>query len=552
MIDVLVADEDRESAAEFFQLFKTPWRDSAGGAAGPVLLSTRPQVPRTGAKLVLLFHAGKTSWDEELGISPIAIGPRGTIVRDGPRRYPLYGAVSLLRGDGTPLMSAADGPDPLILRMQRGECTVIRAGFDLFAQVRRLISEGQPPHFAAAPTLDWLVALLRHWIITEGIPLAEIPPVPPGHRFFVCLTHDVDFLWIRRHRFDHTLAGFLYRASIGSLLDAARGRRSWRHALKNLGAVLRLPWIHLGLARDYWDDFEAYRNIEGSHPSTFFIIPFKHRAGEKVNLPHAKRRAAPYDIGDLGDRLAFLDREGCEIGLHGIDAWHCPEAAKREAERIRRYTGRRRLGVRMHWLCYDGKSPAILEQAGIDYDASFGYNETVGYRAGTGQPFRPPGAQHLLELPLHIQDVALFLPQVAPTPQQAWERCREMVEHAQKHGGVLTLLWHTRSLSPERFWGDFYRDVILLCQRHHACFADAQTVIDWFRLRRAARLQETCSAGGEVEARIVDLAPEQASRLVLRLHSPCRSQNDGTAVRSTAESLSGGEPPSIDSSKKAI
>ena len=44
------------------------------------------------------------------------------------------------------------------------------------------------------------------------------------------------------------------------------------------------------------------------------------------------------------------------------------------------------------------------------YDSTVGYNETIGYRAGTSQVFKHPDVDHLLELPLHIMDTALFYP----------------------------------------------------------------------------------------------------------------------------------------------
>ena len=65
----------------------------------------------------------------------------------------------------------------------------------------------------------------------------------------------------------------------------------------------------------------------------------------------------------------------------------------------------------MHWLLRDANTASALEQAGYAYDPTVGYNETIGYRNGTTQVFRPLGAQTLLELPLHIQDGALFYPQ---------------------------------------------------------------------------------------------------------------------------------------------
>ena len=45
--------------------------------------------------------------------------------------------------------------------------------------------------------------------------------------------------------------------------------------------------------------------------------------------------------------------------------------------------------MRMHWLYYDQQSPGVLEKAGAVYDSTIGYNETVGYRAGTTQAYKP-------------------------------------------------------------------------------------------------------------------------------------------------------------------
>src|SRR5207247_8546110 len=104
-------------------------------------------------------------------------------------------------------------------------------------------------------------------------------------------------------------------------------------------------------------------------------------------------------------------KEGCELGVHGIDAWNDVDKGHDELARIAAVTGGSNLGVRIHWLLRDANTPAVLERAGYAYDSTFGYNETVGYRAGTGQVFRPLGAKTLLEIPLPIQDGAHFYPQ---------------------------------------------------------------------------------------------------------------------------------------------
>ena len=64
----------------------------------------------------------------------------------------------------------------------------------------------------------------------------------------------------------------------------------------------------------------------------------------------------------------------------------------------------------MHWLFFDEHSPGVLDQAGFSYDSTVGFRETIGYRAGTMQVYKPLGVKNLLELPLHVMDTALFYP----------------------------------------------------------------------------------------------------------------------------------------------
>ncbi len=136
---------------------------------------------------------------------------------------------------------------------------------------------------------------------------------------------------------------------------------------------------------------------------------------------------------------------GCEVGLHGIDAWLDSSKGREELEEIRRLTGASEIGVRMHWLYYDQQSPVALEKAGAAYDSTIGYNETVGYRAGTTQAYKPLEATRLLELPLHVMDTALFYPRLSraiPTrgeddPRPEWWTMRSSLEAASRSTGTI-------------------------------------------------------------------------------------------------------------------
>src|SRR5438876_5215843 len=106
--------------------------------------------------------------------------------------------------------------------------------------------------------MEMHIALLRDLITGCSISLVEIPPVPAGYSFTVCLTHDVDHVGIRNHKCDHTMFGFLYRATIGSVINVCKGRRSLRQLAANWAAAISLPLVHLGLAKDFWYQFDRY------------------------------------------------------------------------------------------------------------------------------------------------------------------------------------------------------------------------------------------------------------------------------------------------------
>jgi hypothetical protein len=402
---------------------------------------------------------------------------------------PIYGRLAAVHGAGYDLLRAERGGAVVAISLDQQHPPAVRIGYDLFGEVAHLLTEGQPAAYAPFPTLDCHIALLREVILRAGLPLVEIPPVPYPHPFIACLTHDVDFAGIRQHRLDRTFWGFMERALLGSVADAIAGRRSWAQVRRNWSAVASLPLVYAGLRPDLWDPVGSYAAVEGRQPSTFFLIPFKGRPGRQAPGKHAGRRATRYDIDTLAPQISQLAERGCEVGVHGIDAWCDASQGRQELQRILGATGQERAGVRMHWLCFDQDSPARLEQAGFDYDSTIGYNETAGFRAGTTQVFRPLGAARLLELPLHVQDTALFFRgRMHLTEDQAWQLCQPLLDAADRHGGVLTILWHERSLAPERLWDGFYIRLLDELRRRNAWLATAGQTVEWFRQRRAIRL----------------------------------------------------------------
>jgi peptidoglycan/xylan/chitin deacetylase (PgdA/CDA1 family) len=530
MIGVIADPAEADVVREFFELFKTPWEFYRAGQRYDVLLCAGDWPFKAAANFVVQYASKKTHFDDLQKNNTSRSSGSAHVLSYERSRIPIYGDVATFPKKGNTLVTVENSTECVVFLAESGDQFVARIGYDLFSEVRTLLTAGQPVANASLPTLDLHIALLRDLITARGILLVEIPPVPEGYQFVACLTHDVDHPAIRRHRWDHTVFGFLYRATLDSLRKLFRARLSVSDLYRNFGAALKLPLVYLGLAKDFWREFDdRYLEMEKGLHSTFFVIPFSGEPGRKSDGPAPAMRAARYGAQDIADAIRKLIAAGCEVGLHGIDAWLDSSKGRQELQEIRNLSLASEIGVRMHWLYFDEQSPLVLEDAGATYDSTVGYNGTVGYRAGTTQVYKPLGVTRLLELPLCVMDTALFYPShLALSPQHAKALVVPMLDNAARLGGALTVNWHDRSLAPERLWGEFYRDLIQELQSRGAWFATAGQATSWFRNRRAAGFETDAMEPRTVRVKLSAEQCDNLPELRLRVHNAGKSAPAGT------------------------
>jgi hypothetical protein len=531
MIGVIANPAEQLVIQEFFELFKTPWEYYRHGRQYEVLLSAGDSdFDNSDAKLILIYGGRELKFDADQLVAISSAGKKYSVLFYNGTRLPIYESGVTFEVDGVSHLFDQESGRPAIYVRRSQETVIIRIGYNLFREIDSLLTAGQPATNAGIATLDLHIALLRELMVENGVTVVEIPPVPNGYRFIACLTHDVDHPAIRYHKFDHTMIGFLYRAVLGSVFDVFRGRGSMPKLIRNWVAALKLPFVYLGLAKDFWYEFDDYTKVERGLRSSFFVIPFGHDPGRTRQGPAPGHRASPYGAEDIADRVHKLISAGCEVGVHGIDAWLDSSSGRKEMEEVRRVTGIPKTGIRMHWLYFDKESPLLLENAGADYDSTVGFNETVGYRAGTSQAYKPLGAIHLLELPLHIMDTALFFPAYLDlSAAEAKKRVSSIINNAVLFGGSVTVNWHDRSIAPERCWGDFYADLIEELQRSGAWFATATEAVSWFRKRRSVRFEDlsTESTAFKVKTAVDE---DGLPSVCLRVHNS-RGSHEDTALR---------------------
>src|SRR5882724_1440496 len=526
MIGVVASEAERHAVAEFFELFKTPWEFHRPGAHYDVLLCSNSPVPENDARLLLLYGAQRQAFEERRRIKTSPV-PGENLVSFRGERMPIYGSCLLFDGPGDEVLGHEGTNSAAAVSLACGAQVVVRLGFDLFEEVRYLLTHGQPVEFASIPTLDLQISLLRQLIVSKGVALVEIPAVPAGHRFIVCLTHDVDHPCVRGHKCDSTMFGFLYRALIGSVIKFFRGRRSLRQIAVNWKAAFSLPLVFAGVAKDFWNQVDRYLELERDLASTFFVIPTKGNAGVDSHGRIRAKRASRYALADIADDLKKLLSANREIAVHGIDAWRDSAKGRDECQDVQKITGTAETGVRMHWLYFDSQAPATLEKAGYSYDSTIGYNETIGYRAGTAQVFKHPNVDRLLELPLHIMDTALFYPSYMNlSDDEARAAMLPLIENVTRFGGVLTINWHDRSLGPERLWADVYVTLLRDLRARAPWFATALQTVSWFRRRRTASFVRIAHDGNSVRVRTAtDPAAADLPALTLRVYNNASSSH---------------------------
>ncbi len=261
-------------------------------------------------------------------------------------------------------------------------------------------------------------------------------PVCPAAsvRHYVVNTHDVDFL--PRGRLSRVKR--LAKNALISLFLEGSTRLAVDQFAKAI-AVLANP-----LPADQIPALAVGEKAQSAGASYFFIASHGHRRDANYSLgqPHVMRL------------LRELSDAGMEIGIHGsYTSLDGPGRLRREFAILREF-GFQAAGGRQHWLRFTlDRLIRELECAGASYDASLGWNDQVGFRAGACFAFPPYDFEHqraadFLELPLVMMDQTLH--QTGKDADSRYQAAAEVLALSRRYGwGGISVLWH-----PTGFGGD--------------------------------------------------------------------------------------------------
>jgi hypothetical protein len=248
----------------------------------------------------------------------------------------------------------------------------------------------------------------------------------------ILLTHDVDYL--------PTPFNFGFPRFLRSLARQIVIRRRPGDALAVLSAYARAlmqsrPYCNFGKV-------VAGERVRGGRSSFQFVARRDHENDPAYDL----------DRPWLIETLRFLREEDFEICLHGsYRTGDDPSRLAEEKAELERRSGQKIVGHRQHYLHFHPPYFFLgIEDAGLRYDMSVGYNDKAGPRAGTCFPYRPYDLRRgrpfsFWEFPLILMDTTLATGYCL-SPEQAALAAREELQGAVEAGGCVSLIWHQEQM----------------------------------------------------------------------------------------------------------
>lgn len=274
------------------------------------------------------------------------------------------------------------------------------------------------------PIVDQWALVLRAWL--QAVSTDAVGPLPvPSVR----MTHDVD----RPIRF--TKLWRVLRGCAGEILSRSHSPalafRELSSGLRALGNYRRDPFYQELCRFMQWSEGLGLRGCfywMTSDPAAY---------DEGYDALQDPYRAI----------IAEVRQRGHEVGWHpGYRTSIDQEVFQRELQRIQQVLGESEFGGRQHYLRWRaGESWEAWEDAGLTYDSSLGFADTIGFRCGTCRPFPVYSLQReqqlrLIERPLAAMDCALEI--AYPDPEVAKQEMSKLLEAVAEVGGEAVLLMH--------------------------------------------------------------------------------------------------------------
>ncbi len=288
-----------------------------------------------------------------------------------------------------------------------------------------------------------------------------VPHYPGNKEFAVCISHDIDIL---------------YKTSTTHVQPSIAKRITARAA--NLVGINYKPHgkhIELREPNKEWS-LERLRKLNDGYgiKSSYYFLSLGHNE-EDFN----------YSLAEVKEQMENLIASGCELGLHGgHKAYNDAGKLLEEKTKFNKETGLSINGYRNHYLRFD--VPATwynVASAGFEYDTTFGYPDSAGFRNGMCYPYYPYDIAtgkfiNVIELPLILMEMSLFN-YMRLDIDTALSLCKKLINEIKACKGVFTVLWHNSSLDGQM--GELYIKLLDLLKEEDPWFATSADIVKWWK-----------------------------------------------------------------------
>jgi hypothetical protein len=261
----------------------------------------------------------------------------------------------------------------------------------------------------------------------------------------------------RKHSFTPTYDidiayAYLHRSFLLSVAGALR-YFSLENFKKRIQVLLRMR-------QDPYDTFDYLSNLHKLHnlrPCYFFLVAKKHSRYDK-NI-HYKNPC----FKALIQKLAV----NADIGLHAsYYAKDCPQKIDFEIDFLQKTIQKPVVKNRHHYLHFSlPDTYNLLASRGIKEEYSMGYPHTVGFRAGTCNPFLFFDLQNNKTSEMEVYPL-LFMENALPnlqSPDEIIAYLMPYIEEVKKYKGTLISLFHNQSFGEEvkdEKWKKVYEKIL--------------------------------------------------------------------------------------------
>lgn len=249
---------------------------------------------------------------------------------------------------------------------------------------------------------------------------------------------ETEFELVLTHDIDHPLSTLQHtpRDVVRELGGDLVRRRDGRLAARRVRSLLGRRDLDPNNTYDFLMDVSERHGVR----SAFYFLAHRDEA------PRAG--AYMFEHPWVRSLIGRIARRGHQIGLHtSLPTYRDADLTREELERLLRVAEAEGVqqdewGGRQHFLRWaNPETWRNWEAAGLAYDSTLGYSDTVGFRAGTCHPYRVFDLR--ARRPLNLREEPFQVMDVARAP---WSDVQAVALQCRRQRGRLGILWHNNTM----------------------------------------------------------------------------------------------------------